>query len=91
MCKLRLREDANNFFFVVEQRRGGGDKIPLTTKQKPETYETQEKLIITNCMLCSVLVNINQQKKVIEYFILKFKFYQQNFINFLSILTISKR
>ena len=33
-------------------------------KNEPEPHETQTKSIKTNYMLCSVLVNIDQQKKL---------------------------
>ena len=36
--------------------------------RKKIPYETQEKFIEKNCILCSVLVNIDQQKKAINSF-----------------------
>ena len=41
---------------------GGGRKNPFfyNLKKVLEPYEKQEKLIKINCMLCSVLVNIDQ-------------------------------
>ena len=51
---------------VVVPIRGWG-KTPLTTKETP--HETQEKLRKKlHIILCSVLVNIDQQKKVINNF-----------------------
>ena len=37
-------------------------------KKIPEPHETQEKLIKKNCMLCLLLVNIDQQKKGMKLF-----------------------
>ena len=41
----------------------------MIKKKLQEPRETQEKLIKKNCMLCSLLVNIDKQKKVINNFI----------------------
>ena len=85
------------FFSRRRTKRGGGVKPPepliifffFCIKKLPP-HETQEKSIKINCMLCSVLVNIDQQKKVLlsiwKYYILKYKFWWFFFIHFLSIL-----
>ena len=55
-------------------RGGAGVKFPITTKQKktfflwfkmklPEPFESKEKWMEKNLMICSVLVNIDQQKR----------------------------
>ena len=37
-------------------------------KKYTEPHETQEKFLKKNCMLCLVLVNIDQQKKITSNF-----------------------
>ena len=70
-----LREYAHKNVFVSGwTTKGGGVKPPGPLKKNcmknkmTESHETQEKLIKKCCMLCSVLVNIDQQKNVIDIF-----------------------
>ena len=63
--KRHVKQDTLNFFIlVVGPLRGGGGGVvkKLFFYDLPEPHETQEKK--KNCMLCSVLINIDQQKKV---------------------------
>ena len=89
----------NRFFFSgrTTKRGCGGGKNPLNLRKKlffcdwekwPEPNETQEKLTKQMCLLCSVLVNIDEPKNVmnnLKILIHKFIFAKKN-LHFLSIL-----
>ena len=78
------------FLLVVGPLKGGGD--PWTTKKKrkkffywkkiPEPHETQENLIKKYWKLCSVLVNIDEQKNVIRILTEKILFQNLSLIEF---------
>ena len=60
---------------MVGPLRGGGVKLPKPTffLNLQESHKTRDKLIKQNCMLCTVLVNNDQHKKIgLTFFLLIF-------------------